>query len=125
MKANLPPGRYTGGSNNLVGIQDDSSNLDQAMAEDWAAVTNFIASKSTFAYQVELYYYRLFTKDTENDALQRAILNLKEAKNLKAKISNLKWPSHSVGGGTTFKEKANKDYREPKWKRDGHNHHPT
>ena len=65
------------------------ANLEQAMAEDRADVTNQTAASSTITEQVLMYANRLSTKETDNVALQTVTKNLQEeVKNLEAKVTN-------------------------------------
>ena len=52
------------------------SNLEQATAEDCAAVTNLITVNNTLTEQVVLYKNRLSTKEAYNMSLQTAMRNL-------------------------------------------------
>ena len=63
-------------SHNLVRIQDEFSNLAQALAEDWAAIKNPTKSNSTLTNKVALYANHLSNKEVETGALQKAVRNL-------------------------------------------------
>ena len=99
------------------------ANLEQATAEDCAAVTNLTTANSTLTEQVALYANRLSTKEADNMALQNAMRNLQgELNNLKAEVASLKNSGHSGGAGAAKKENGR---LVPKWEIKGQSHHPT
>ena len=52
------------------------ANLTQATTEDHAAVTNMTTEYSTLTEQVDMYVSCLYTKKSDNMALQTAMKNL-------------------------------------------------
>ena len=97
--------------------------MEQATAEYCAAVTNLTTYNSKISKQVALYANCLYTKDTDNTALQTEIKNLRgEVKNIKAEVATLKISSHSSGAGATKKKRG---ITQPKFKIEGQAHHPT
>ena len=71
-------------ANNLVRMQETFTNLAQVKVEDWAAITNLMATNSIFTDQVELYTNHLYLYSTNNNNLQRSV------QNLQGKVKNLK-----------------------------------
>ena len=69
-------GYHTITVNNVTEISMAFSNLEQATAEDCAAVTNLITVNNTLTEQVVLYKNRLSTKEAYNMSLQTAMRNL-------------------------------------------------
>ena len=66
--------RYGGyRANNLVGIEEEFTNLDQATAYDRAEVTNLTKYNVTLTSQVAEYANNLSTREAENAALHKTI----------------------------------------------------
>ena len=92
------------GTHNAMGSQEAFDNLEQATAEDCAAVINLTIENSNLSYKVALYTNRLCTKEADNEALHTSVRNLQvEVKNIKADVDTLKSSSHCGGGGDTKK----------------------
>ena len=76
------------GSKNLVGIEESSTNLAHAMAENRAEVTNFTDSNIHLAAQVAAQAKNMMKKDAAMETMQNIILQIQgELNNLKAKRS--------------------------------------
>ena len=66
-----------------------------------------ITTNSTLTDQVVIYANWISTKEADNDTQHKSMRNLqREAKNLKAKLANMKKSSYSGGTGNVVKDKG-------------------
>ena len=101
--AYITPKGYADGANNLVGMQDEFSNLEQATLEDQVAVTNLKYVNTTLTDQVALYTNHLSSKDAENSTLQREVLNLQgENKTHEHENESIKGYRFTGGSGVNY-----------------------
>ena len=76
------------GADNLVGIEEDSTNLTQETAEDKAAVTYITGSNINLTTQVAEYANHMATNYSEMVTMQKTISHFQgEIKTLKSKLS--------------------------------------
>ena len=82
----MPQGGH--GLNNLVGIEEDFTNLVQATAEERVAVTNLTDINILLSAYIAEYAENLFTKESKLASVHKAIANLQdEIKNLNNKLN--------------------------------------